>query len=315
MAVVARMYCEALARLQQGCNEASGTFRENLKKTGRVIEVITRSQAALQFVTVNQAIVLDTVPRFLEEFMDLRKVNVEEITASISRELGRKRRVAKYSGETVLLDPKTYGENPEDKSGNKIYERVKDLARELNNISPDEWQTLRCRGWFEDTQKEQFYFVYETPAYCEAPTKYKTLYQYVDSSFMPSVSDRIQLALTLARAMHRIHKKGWLHKGFRSDHVLFFPKKSRASRSIEDPRLVGFDFARRDHPGEYSEEVMLVCHSFTLAPSTYHSKIGLQTPIFTVTPKPFVIVTSGSPSYTIIIALGSCWSRLLCGKQ
>lgn len=265
--------------------------------------------------TVDQAIVFETIPRFLEEFMDLRSVNVEEISASLSRELERERRIAKYDGEIVLLDPKTYGENPEDKSGNKVYGRVKDLARELNKISPDEWQTLRCKGWFEDAQKELFYFVYEPPAYCQAPTEYKTLYQYVGSSFKPSVSDRIQLALTLALAMHQIHQKGWLHKGFRSDHVLFFPKKPRAPRSIEDPRLVGFDFARKDHPGEYSEKPMLVCRSFTLAPFTYHPKIGLHTPIFTVTPKPFAILASASPGYTIIIASGSCWSRLLCGDE
>lgn len=181
-----------------------------------------------------------------------------EESSILSEEQQRQRRLARYKGETVLLDPKNYGENPEDRTGEKIYTRIKQLAELLNTIDPDEKYILRCQGWFEAASTEQFYLVYSPPAYAQLPMQYITLHQYVGSTFKPSVTARIYLAYTLAKSIAHIHREGWLHKGIRSDHVLFFPERIGASRTIENPRLAGFDYARRDAPGEYSEKPMLV---------------------------------------------------------
>lgn len=245
---------------------------------------------------------------------------MQEISSRpLSSEAQKERRLAKYNGQIVLLDPKNYGENPEGTDGDKIYARVKDLAQELSKMMPEECQTLHCKGWYEDSKRKQFYLVYEPPPYSSAPTEYKTLYDYIGSTFRPSLNDRISLARQLAKSIHQIHEKGWLHKGIRSDHVLFFPEKRGAPRSINNPRLVGFDFARRDAADEVSEKnvkmlVFHVIHLPMLCRSLNMLRIDLHTPTFTATLKPLASLALRSRSYMTIIALGFCLLRSLCGR-
>jgi len=203
--------------------------------------------------------------RYLRRPMDLRKVLVTELDditllpASKHSDL-RHRRLARYNDEFVLLDPKDYGENPDDSSGDKVYDRVKALAKQLSSFpwrltGEDGIWTLLCKGWYEDQSTSQFYFVFRLPPECEEPCQPKSLYQIYRTS-KPSVGTRIRLARSLAITIRKIHESGWLHKGIRSDHVLFFPRRPGGRPDLDNPRLVGFDFARRDGPYEYSDKPM-----------------------------------------------------------
>jgi hypothetical protein len=96
--------------------------------------------------------------------LDLRKQEIDEICLDSSEsslaehhEKPRQKRLAWHmdrlsrTKEIVLLDPKEYGNNPEDDTGSKVYERVKELARMLHNLEPaasDESgpRTLKCKG-------------------------------------------------------------------------------------------------------------------------------------------------------------------------
>jgi hypothetical protein len=82
-----------------------------------------------------------------------------------------------------------------------------------------------------------------------------SLRDYLNSTFRPSLTDRMRLALGLAQAVANIHSRNWLHKGIRSENVVFL---TPGMRSIDEPRLIGFDFARRDGQNEYSEKPLLV---------------------------------------------------------
>lgn len=191
----------------------------------------------------------------------LRKARVSELpsTPRPSQPLSD-RRFATYANEVVLIDPKRYGEDPDDTIGDKVYDRVKDLAETLQSLRSDEFLSLKCKGFFEDDAKRQFCFVYELPPHCETPLTQTppSLLDYVNSSFKPSVTARVRLAYRLALSLRKIHDEGWLHKGLRSENVLFFPTRPNAARSLDHPRLVGFDFARREGPGEYSEKSLSV---------------------------------------------------------
>lgn len=196
--------------------------------------------------------------------MDLRKAQITELDQRTLKPNGltnqRHRRLARFKNETVLLDPKDYGNNPDDSTGDKVYARVKDLANDLAHILPAlpfgiQFGTLECRGWYEDQATSQFYLVYSLPPECEEPCEPKTLSQMFKSS-KPSVGSRIKLAASLARIINKIHESGWLHKGIRADHVLFFPARPGGRVSFHHVRLVGFDFARKDKPHEYSEKPM-----------------------------------------------------------
>lgn len=163
----------------------------------------------------------------------------------------RSRRLARYDGELVLLDPKDYGEDDGDELGEKVYDRVLDLAEVLHGPESDGFLSLKCNGWYEDPAKEQFYFVFRLPASYDGNALPNSLLDYLSSSFRPSLTARIHLAHTLASAIENIHSKSWMHKGMRSENVIFMNPRMR---SLDEPRLIGFDFARREGENEYSEK-------------------------------------------------------------
>src|SRR5450432_3544371 len=146
--------------------------------------------------------------------LDLRKQEIEEICLN-SRETSlaeqperpRQKRLAWHidrrsrTKEVVLLDPKDYRNNPNDDTGSKVYECVKELDRMLHEFEPaasDESgpRTLKCKNWYEDQATAQFYFVYHLPAECEVPsgdTEFRSLNKLYKTS-TPSIGARIRLA-------------------------------------------------------------------------------------------------------------------------
>jgi hypothetical protein len=186
----------------------------------------------------------------------LRSALVQELHSSptTSQPLSH-RRFASYKDEIVLIDPKIYGENPDDPLGERVEERVVDLATALASLRSDDYLTLQCKGFYEAHQ--QFCFLYKLPSGCPPPTSSKlpaSLLDLVSTSFKPSLTDRVRLAYRLALSVSNIHNEGWLHKGIRSENVLFFPTRVAEARNLNNPRLIGFDFARKEDPGEYSEK-------------------------------------------------------------
>lgn len=196
--------------------------------------------------------------------LDLRKQEITEISTGLAASL----RLAWHRGrgsrtnELVLVDPKDYGNNPDDDTGYKVYDRVKDLAHTLHNLEPalggNGVGMLKCRGWYEDQAAAQFCFVYDLPPECDkhaGNVEFLTL-QKAYSISKPPVGTRVQLARSLAASLLSIHEQNWLHKGIRSDHILFFSSRPGARPNLACPRLVGFDYARREGPNEYSEQPM-----------------------------------------------------------
>ena len=166
------------------------------------------------------------------------------------------RRFTKYKDQPVLIDPKTYGQDPEDEAGELVEPRVEELARKLSTGQFDDALTLRCKGYFE--VPPQFCFVYHLPPHCpipDSPNPPQSLFDHLTNNFRPSQTDRLRLAHRLAQVVGNIHEQGWLHKGIRSENILFFPKQRwEEARNWDNPRLVGFDFARKEGPHEYSEK-------------------------------------------------------------
>ena len=72
-------------------------------------------------------------------------------------------------------------------------------------------------------------------------------------NLLPSLNDRITLALVLARALLNLHACGWLHKSVYPQHVVFFPREGddvfRGDKSyppgfITRPYLKGYAYSR-----------------------------------------------------------------------
>lgn len=48
----------------------------------------------------------------------------------------------------------------------------------------------------------------------------------------------------------RFHASGWLHKGLRSENIVFFPVSPDALCHLKDPWIMGYEYAHQDKPGE-----------------------------------------------------------------
>ena len=131
--------------------------------------------------------------------------------------------------------------------------RVKELVSLLQKDKPSEFRAPRCLGFFDDRddspQSEHDYrfgLVFEKPSSDSVP---KSLHQIL-SKPKPSLTDRISLAHKIATCVLYLHAVNWLHKGLRSDSVLFFPPINTPATTLTQPYLTGFEYARPDKDGE-----------------------------------------------------------------
>jgi hypothetical protein len=159
--------------------------------------------------------------------------------------------LADYDGQRVFVEWKSI--NPSLRS--KILPRVENLAALLNVPKDETFRSLSCKGIVEQDGKVSFVFDHPFPSCPEEPRSLLDLFSAKDGIEPPSLSDRIRLALQIARTVQNFHRAGWLHKSLRSENILFFPTNDAFTvTSISDPVLAGFNFARFASPTEISEQ-------------------------------------------------------------
>ena len=162
------------------------------------------------------------------------------------------RAVAKYDNANVFIEWKTFSIP---RSVN-IDERVQTLA--ISRQAPKEriFRSLNCKGVLEDSGHSRYCFLFERPESSpgEVDIAPRTLLNLLSSSYIPSLTARFRLASQLAHTVLHLHSSGWLHKPIRSDNVLVFPSESHAPRSLDNPYLMGYEYARMDSVGELSEK-------------------------------------------------------------
>jgi serine/threonine protein kinase len=147
-------------------------------------------------------------------------------------------------------------------------ERDKISKRALNSgsDSEEEYEEEGEEGEEEDDGAFRIGFVFEKPFGIEPSTPPISLLQLLQDTELskPSITDRVALAKALANCILYLHSVNWLHKGLRSDNVIFFsttlavaPNNNQHGITMVDyskPYLSGFDFARPARPGEFTEK-------------------------------------------------------------
>lgn len=148
-----------------------------------------------------------------------------------------------------------------DSAVNEIVEtRVKKLAKLLaSSEKPQSFRAPDCLGCIRDDQEDgpRFGLLYDATGYAvEGSRDLLTLRQMIVSRPAPSLTKRLTLAKKLAESLFYLHAVNWLHKGFRSESIVFFPAQTGAVKSgsshpdISEPIVSGFDFSRPDVAGE-----------------------------------------------------------------
>lgn len=166
--------------------------------------------------------------------------------------------IAKYEGAPVYVERKRYSES--DVAGGNaviISRRAQSLTALLNVPKASSFRSLHCIGLFQDSEKSEYGFVFDRPLASREHVPPRTLLSLLRSSYTPSLTARFQLAYELATTVLHLHSAGWLHKGLRSENILFFPPSDNAPFTLNEPYVMGFEYARRDAPDEESEKPSL----------------------------------------------------------
>lgn len=120
-----------------------------------------------------------------------------------------------------------------------------------------------CIGYYHDVHEAsrasiRYGLVFKSPpdmAGIDPDTPPQSLRELLeDKSFpSPSLTMRVSLMRTIAQAVEKLHSVNWLHKGLRSENIIFFHCQSPSDSSttadgpdIDEPYLTGFDYSRAE---------------------------------------------------------------------
>jgi len=149
-----------------------------------------------------------------------------------------------------------------------VAQRISRLARLLGDREkPSEFLVPECVGYVHDKERSRFGFVFKSLDASPAPngrlhpppTPPTTLLELLSGGApKPSLTTRIRIARTVATSIWYLHATNWLHKGLRSENVVFGRGSSATSMTKidirnEKPFLCGFDYSRPADPGEETE--------------------------------------------------------------
>ena len=213
-----------------------------------------------QFKSEASLLIQDTT-RQIPSRIDLSHVALESGDCGTSRSLGW------YGGHDIWLE---WREQMED--GQFSYEtrliidrRVKQLATLLSiKDKPPLFKAPFCIGYVYDDRDESRHYALAYKIEIPPHSKYLgmcTLRDILDTNPVPSLDKRLGLASALADSLFYLHAVSWLHKGIRSDNVLFMRYQSattnlRADDStmadLNSPIMSGFDYSRPDLVDEQS---------------------------------------------------------------
>ena len=172
---------------------------------------------------------------------------------------------AVYQDKHFWIEWKYYptDQNPESKWDRMIEDRIKKLAILLGSTDkPSEFNAPNCLGYFEDPTEKRYGFLYEVPLN-HSPTPVSLLDLILSTTSnkrVPSLTKRVDLAHAIARSLLYLHSVDWLHKGLRSDNVIFFLPHHRKDSETQPqpdyagPLIAGFEYARPDLPNEETEQ-------------------------------------------------------------
>lgn len=155
----------------------------------------------------------------------------------------------------VLIEWKVISSSLSKSDQDTLSERIQDLAQLLHTEGkPDELHTLDCVGIVEiqgsDGQDLQLGLLFRMPQ----KSKVFTLADLLADGLPVSLTAKFVLAKVLAKALLFLHLASWMHKGIRSDNILFFADQV-TEVDLAQPYLAGFEYSRLNTPDAYTQNV------------------------------------------------------------
>ncbi|KAF4499317.1 kinase, catalytic domain [Fusarium agapanthi] len=213
-----------------------------------------------------ESLVTGQTSHYLGQLDDYLGLDAAAFNTSISTLTADLPRTAVVNGRDALLEWKLYKTDAPDNMSQRQYEWVvrssmRSLAKLLSQTpKPVGLRALNCLGFYEPSARglgSPVCFAFSPPplTYREPVSLAKFIEMDKERGDLGGVSvdshmflgDRFALATTLARAVQQLHNLGWLHKGIRSQNILFYRPNDVRDIWRPEPRdlyLVGYEFAR-----------------------------------------------------------------------
>ncbi|OMP88854.1 hypothetical protein BK809_0005575 [Diplodia seriata] len=154
--------------------------------------------------------------------------------------------LGKYRDTEVLIEWRATDEETWD----LMEPQMRALAVLLGKMDGGVFPVLPCLGLISWKELDSFALVYDLSSITKRNTRVelKSLHQIISEQPQASLSRRFDIALGLAEAVLQFHTAGWLHKGIRSENILFIVTAgvSLEHRLGTTAYLIGFDNARPD---------------------------------------------------------------------
>ncbi|KAI0539442.1 hypothetical protein GGR58DRAFT_464309 [Xylaria digitata] len=123
---------------------------------------------------------------------------------------------------------------------------VGNLAKKLQNVDPDSFGLLRCKGILKSYDSSHklsaIEVVYNTPLNCQLPV---TLRHHLLKQNPVSLTTVMRIAKQLVQSVHYVHTCGFVHKNIRPENILVFP--SGDDMSLGQSFLIGFTEFRNEN--------------------------------------------------------------------
>ncbi|KAH0556922.1 hypothetical protein GP486_005290 [Trichoglossum hirsutum] len=166
----------------------------------------------------------------------------QNLTLEIKPFDGGQRGLAQHPGGTVYVESLIYQPTKEGFLDSTLKHRFQEISSLLNRADDPEFHVLHCRNYAEiQYPQPQFQLIFDLPANSsQKPVSLKSL---IDAaSLKSSLNSRIRLCYDLARSLSLFHSIGWIHRGLRSENILFFDVAQ--TESLGHPYICGFEACR-----------------------------------------------------------------------
>lgn len=193
----------------------------------------------------------------------LKKLKYSRLVRYTDTASGFERELASYGSQQVVVEWKPAPKGLEV----RVRRSIESLAFLLSNIPDPSFHSLDCIGFLQHESLNYYAFVFGVPSLDLRPEQQQqqeatasaltinSLLTLFHHKQVPSLSHRVSLALALAETVLQLHTSGWLHKGIRSENVLFLdigPHNWSRSTAL-GPYVAGYEYARAGTAVELSE--------------------------------------------------------------
>ncbi|CAG8954454.1 hypothetical protein HYFRA_00006082 [Hymenoscyphus fraxineus] len=156
-----------------------------------------------------------------------------------------------------LLERKEYDPDINIQDKRTLKARLDRLILLLSSRRSDDFRAFQAVGYCEDPSSFSWWLIFQCPFSDSVvdlgSSQLVSLKSLFPLKYKPPLEDRLKLASLLSKTLAELFNSGWMHKGIRSENVLFpdiYDKGSLSwkekSTDVSTPYLGGFEYSRQD---------------------------------------------------------------------